>query len=150
MASSLWKSLVEAVNPEHPTRWPSGPHDHKVKRKPQPQMVWEEPGPDAVSKSALEHRGIMGDPDVAQVRDEAKVKQVPIREASLDSTPELGESGAELPSEELTAQIAVNGPIPTSVSNTSCVSGPALSMSHMHHEGEDFDTLGHSDLLEEF
>ena len=41
----------------------------------------------------------MGDPDVAQVKDEAKVKQVPIREASLDSSHELGDSGEELPSE---------------------------------------------------
>ena len=58
----------------------------KVKRKPHPQMVWEELGPDAVSKSAFEHRGVMGDPDFAQVRDEARVEQVLIREASLDST----------------------------------------------------------------
>ena len=72
MASSLWKSLVEAINPERPTRGTSGPRDHKVERKPQPQMVWEEPDPDAVSKSALEHRGVMGDPEVTQVRDEAK------------------------------------------------------------------------------
>ena len=114
-----------------------------------PQMVLEELGPDVVSKSALEHQGVMGDPDVAQVRDEARVKQVLIREASLDSTPELGESGEELPSEELVAQIAVNRAIPTSIPDTSHVSGPAPSASHTQHEGEDFDALGHSDLLED-
>ena len=66
MASSLWKSLVEAINPgpELPSRGTSVPHECKVERKPQPQMVWEEPEPNAVSKSALEHRGITGDPDV--------------------------------------------------------------------------------------
>ena len=41
-------------------------------------MVWEEPELNAVSKMALEHRGVMGDPDVAQSRDDAKDSQVPI------------------------------------------------------------------------
>ena len=76
MASSLWKSLVEAINLEQPTRGTSGSHNRKVERKPQPQMVWEEPELNTVSKSALEHRGVMGDPDVTQVKDEAKVNQV--------------------------------------------------------------------------
>ena len=53
MASSLWKSLAEAVNLEHPTRGTSGPHEHKAERKPQPQMVREELVPDVASKSAL-------------------------------------------------------------------------------------------------
>ena len=56
-------------------------------------MVWEEPEPDAGSKSTLEHRGVMGDPDVTQIKDEAKVKQVLMGEASLDSSHELGDSG---------------------------------------------------------
>ena len=73
-------------------------------------------------------------------------------EANLDGSHELGDSREELPSKELTAQIAVDRPIPTSMSsvpNASHVSGPAPSTSQMQHEGEEFDTLGHSDLLED-
>ena len=39
-------------------------------------MVWEEPELNTVSKTALEHRGVMADPDVAQSRDDAEVNQV--------------------------------------------------------------------------
>ena len=67
----------------------SGPHGHKIEGKPQSQMVWEELVLDAVSKMALEHRGVTGDPDVAQSRDDAKDSQVPIGEASFDSDQEL-------------------------------------------------------------
>ena len=112
-------------------------------------MVWEGLEPNAVSKLALEHREVMGDPGVAQVKDEVKANQVLMGEASLDSSHELGDSGEELPSEELTAQIFVNRPISTSVLNTSHVSGPAPSTSQMQHEGEEFDALGYSDLLED-
>ena len=72
-----------------------------------------------------------------------------MREASLDSTPELGESGEELPSEELAAQIAVDRAVPTSIPETSHVTGPAPSASYRQHDSEDFDALGHSDLLED-
>ena len=68
------KSGWSHVNLECPTRGTSVSCDHKVKRKPQPQMVWEEPDPSMVSKSALEHRGVTGDPDTAQVRDEAVIQ----------------------------------------------------------------------------
>ena len=64
-----------------------------------------------------------------------KVEQVPMSKSSLDGSCELGESGEELPSEELTAQIAIERAIPTSVPNTSHVSGPALSASHTQHNG---------------
>ena len=151
MASSLWKSLVEAINlgPEWPTKGMSGPHSYKIEGKPQPQMVWEELEPDAVSKMTSEHRGVMGDPDVAQSRDDAKDSQVLMGEASFDSDQELGDSREELPSEELTAQIVVNKPISTSIPNASCVSCPASSVSQIQHNGEEFDALGHSDLLED-
>ena len=70
MASSLWKSLVEAINLdlEQPTKGTGGPCSHKVEAQPQPQMVREELEPEAVSKAVLQHQGVMDDPDVAQSR----------------------------------------------------------------------------------
>ena len=73
-------------------------------------------------------------------------------EASLDSSHELGDLREELPFKKFTAQIAGDRPIPTSMSsvpNTIHVTGPAPSVSQMQHEGEEFDALGHSDLLED-
>ena len=72
-----------------------------------------------------------------------------MREASLDSTPELGESGEELPSEELEAQITVDRTIPTSIPDTSHVTGPAPYVSHTQHDSEDFDAFRHSDLFKD-
>ena len=110
MASSLWKSLVEAVNPgpEQPTKGTSGPHSCKTEGKSWPQMVREEPVLEAVSKAVLKHRGIMGDPDAAQPKDDGKDSNVAMGESSFDSDHELGDSREELPSEELTGQIAAN------------------------------------------
>ena len=130
-----------------PARGASGPRGHKVERKPQPQMVCDES--EAVSKSALEHRGVRGDPDVAQSRNEVSIQQVLMRESSLDSDPELGESGEELPSRELAAQIAVDRTIPVLIPDTSHVIGPTPSASHTQHDCKDFNALGHSDLFED-
>ena len=147
MASSLWKSLVEAMNLEHPAKGASGLREHKLERKPQPQMVWDESN--VVSISALEHRGVRGDPDVAQTCNEVPVQQVPMGEFSLEGSHELWDSGEELPSGELTAQMAVNRTIPVLIPESSHVIGPTSFVSHMQHDGEDFNALGHSNLLKD-
>ena len=147
MASSLSRILVEAVNLEHSAKGASGPRDCKVERKPQPQMVQDES--EAVSKSALEHRGVRGDPDVVQSRNEVSAQQDLMRESSQDSDPELGVFGEELSSGELTAQIVVDRTIPISIPDTSHVFGPTPSMSHTQYDSGDFDALGYSDLLED-
>ena len=122
----------------------------KLERKPQPQLVWEELVFDMALKSALELQGVRGDPEIAHVRDEVQIPQVPITEVtSLDSMPELGESGEELPSEELAAQITVNRTVPESVPETSRVTGPTSSATHMQHDSEDIEVLGYSNLLED-
>ena len=129
--------MVEAVNPEGSARGASGPRDHKVKRKPQPQLVRDKSDP--VSKSALEHRGVRGDPDVVQKCNEVQVQQVLIGGSSLDSDLQLGESGEELPSGELVAQIAIDRTIPVLIPDTICVISPTPSAFHTQHDSEDFN-----------
>ena len=146
--SSLWKSLVEAINSsqEQPTKGTSGPHSHNTERKSWPQMVREEPVQEAVSKAALEHRGVTGDPDAAWPKDDGKGSNVAMGESSFVNDHELGDSRGKLLAE---GKLAANRLISTSVPNTSHISGLALSVSQVQHEVEEFDALSHRDLLED-
>ena len=129
----------------------NGLYGHKTEGKSWPQMVKEGLEPEAVFKTALEHRGVTGDPDVAQPKGDVNDSNVRIGEPSFDSDHELGDSRQELPSEELTGQIAANRPISVSqtLPNTSHIPGPAPSVLQAQHEVGEFDVLGHSNLLED-
>ena len=107
MATSLFKSFIEAVNPG--AGWPgqraSNPWGHKINRRTQSQTAQSVLEPDPASKSALETQST----NVVQSND---VGWGAVQGPAEEGENALGGSGEEIPSLELVEQIAIHRPIP--------------------------------------
>ena len=107
MATSLFKSFIEAVNPRagRPGQRGSNPQGQKIDRRTRSQTARSVPEPDLASTSAFETQST----NVVQSND---VGQGAMQGPAEEGENALGGLGEEIPSLELAEQITIRKPIP--------------------------------------
>ena len=123
--------------------------DHKSPEASGPQNPTSSGSPvsDLGSKSALESRRAIGDPDATQPLDG---QEILVEDLGSDSEEDMQDLRENLPPEDLTGQITVQRPAPTPVTCNTTQPGPMLPESQQLQDTEEYlSALGTSNLIED-